>query len=244
LNRACAIVIPARYASTRFPGKPLADLCGKPMIEHVIERARAVRGVTRVLVATDDERIHEAAKRAGASAILTRPDHPSGTDRVAEVARELTEELVINLQGDEPLLDPQAIEKLHAAMAEDGSLCMATLITPLGDPASFPDPNVVKVVIDRMGFALYFSRSPIPFARHPGHASLFQHIGVYAYRREFLLRFVTLQQTPLELAEGLEQLRALEWGTRIKTVEVAWSGLAVDTPAQLEEVRRRMRTEP
>ena len=243
MNRACAIVIPARYASTRFPGKPLADLCGKPMIEHVIERARAVRGVTRVLVATDDERIHEAAKRAGASAILTRPDHPSGTDRIAEVARELAEDLVINLQGDEPLIDPQAIEKLHGAMVEDESLSMATLITPLGDPVSFQDSNVVKVVIDRCGFALYFSRSLVPFARHQGHSCVFQHIGVYAYRREFLLRLVTLPQTPLELTEGLEQLRALEWGTRIKTVEVAWHGLAVDTPEQLEEVERRMRRE-
>jgi 3-deoxy-manno-octulosonate cytidylyltransferase (CMP-KDO synthetase) len=243
LNPTSAIVIPARYASTRFPGKPLADLCGKPMLEHVIERARAVRGIRRVLVATDDERILRLAVRAGAEAKLTRADHPSGTDRIAVVARELDEDLIINLQGDEPLIDPAAIEALIAAMAADPALSMATLVTPLTDPARVQNPNVVKVVIDRRGFALYFSRTAIPFERSGGSAALFQHIGVYGYRREFLLRLVTLEQTPLELAEGLEQLRALEWGWAIRCVETAWHALAVDTPEQLEEVQRRMRAE-
>jgi 3-deoxy-manno-octulosonate cytidylyltransferase (CMP-KDO synthetase) len=234
------IVIPARYGSTRFPGKPLAELWGKPLVQHVYERARQSRLGSRVIVATDDHRIAEAAKGFGAEVAMTRADHPSGTDRVAEVAAKVNTDLVINVQGDEPLIDPQAIDAAAEPLAADASIPMATLCCALEETADLANPNVVKVVFDQAGFARYFSRLPIPFVRDGGgRATRYRHIGLYAYRREFLLELAALPTTPLEEAERLEQLRALEHGHRIRVVEVesAWPG--VDTPEDLARLQSR-----
>lgn len=232
------IVIPARYGSTRFPGKPLADLWGKPVIQHVYERAREARLAGRVIVATDEERIGAAARGFGAEVAMTSADHPSGTDRVAEVARGLAAELIVNVQGDEPLIEPGAIDAAIGPLAADCSIEMGTLCCPIEAVEELANPNVVKVVVDREGFALYFSRLPIPFVRDRGaEARRYRHIGLYVYRREFLLELAALPPTLLEQAERLEQLRALEYGHRIRVVEVesAWPG--VDTPEDLERVR-------
>jgi 3-deoxy-manno-octulosonate cytidylyltransferase (CMP-KDO synthetase) len=232
-------VIPARFASTRFPGKPLADIDGRPMIEHVYRRAAASRAVSRVIVATDDLRIATTVTGFGGHVRLTRPDHPTGTDRLAEVAAALDCDVVVNVQGDEPLLDPRAITEAVAPFA-DPSISMTTLYRRIDTPAELTDPNVVKVVVDRAGFALYFSRAPIPYQRDPrgGWPPLYRHVGLYAYRRSALMVLASLEPTPLERAESLEQLRALEHGIRIKTVETAYDSIGVDTPQDLEQVRR------
>jgi 3-deoxy-manno-octulosonate cytidylyltransferase (CMP-KDO synthetase) len=232
-------VIPARFASTRFPGKPLADIDGRPMIEHVYRRAEASPVVSRVIVATDDLRIATTVTAFGGHVRLTRPDHPSGMDRLAEVATTLDCDIVVNVQGDEPLLDPRAIAEVVEPFV-DPSVVMTTLYRRIHNPTELSDPNVVKVVLDRAGFALYFSRAPIPFARDPrgGWPPLYRHIGVYAYHRSALLVLAALEPTPLERAEALEQLRALEHGIRIKAVETAYDSIGVDTPADLDEVRR------
>jgi 3-deoxy-manno-octulosonate cytidylyltransferase (CMP-KDO synthetase) len=232
-------VIPARFASTRFPGKPLADIDGRPMIEHVYRRAAASRAVSRVIVATDDLRIAATVTGFGGHVRLTRPDHPTGTDRLAEVAAALDCDVIVNVQGDEPLLDPRAISEAVAPFA-DPSISMTTLYRRIDTPAELSDPNVVKVVVDRAGFALYFSRAPIPYQRDPrgGWPPLYRHVGLYAYRRSALMVLATLEPTPLERAESLEQLRALEHGIRIKTVETAYDSIGVDTPQDLEQVRR------
>ena len=232
-------VIPARFASTRFPGKPLADLGGRPMIEHVYRRAAASPLVTRVIVATDDLRIATVVHGFGGEVRLTRPDHETGTDRLAEVAATLDCDVVVNVQGDEPLLDPRAIGQVVEPFA-DPSVSMTTLYHRIHDPSELADPNIVKLVVDRAGFALYFSRAPIPHARDPrgGWPPLFRHIGLYAYRRTALLVLAALEPTPLERAEKLEQLRALEHGIRIKAVETAYDSIGVDTPEDLEQVRR------
>jgi 3-deoxy-manno-octulosonate cytidylyltransferase (CMP-KDO synthetase) len=232
-------VIPARFASTRFPGKPLADIDGRPMIEHVYRRAAASRAVSRVIVATDDLRIATTVTAFGGHVRLTRPDHPTGTDRLAEVAAALDCDVVVNVQGDEPLLDPRAITEVVAPFA-DPSISITTLYRRIDTPAELTDPNVVKVVVDRAGFALYFSRAPIPYQRDPrgGWPPLYRHIGLYAYRRSALMVLASLEPTPLERAESLEQLRALEHGIRIKTVETAYDSIGVDTPQDLEQVRR------
>jgi 3-deoxy-manno-octulosonate cytidylyltransferase (CMP-KDO synthetase) len=232
-------VIPARFASTRFPGKPLADIDGRPMIEHVYRRAAASRAVSRVIVATDDLRIATTVTGFGGHVRLTRPDHPTGTDRLAEVAAALDCDVVVNVQGDEPLLDPRAITEAVAPFA-DPSISMTTLYRRIDTPAELTDPNVVKVVVDRAGFALYFSRAPIPHVLDPrgGWPPLYRHVGLYAYRRSALMVLASLEPTPLERAESLEQLRALEHGIRIKTVETAYDSIGVDTPQDLEQVRR------
>ena len=232
-------VIPARFASTRFPGKPLADIDGRPMIEHVYRRAEASTAVTRVIVATDDARIAAAVTAFGGNVRLTRPEHPSGTDRLAEVAQTLDCDVIVNVQGDEPLLDPRAITEAVGPFS-DPSISMTTLYRRIESPTELTDPNVVKVVIDRAGFALYFSRAPIPHLRDPrgGWPPLYRHIGLYAYRRTALMVLASLEPTPLERAEMLEQLRALEHGIRIKAVETAYDSIGVDTPADLDEVRR------
>jgi 3-deoxy-manno-octulosonate cytidylyltransferase (CMP-KDO synthetase) len=228
------IIIPARYASRRFPGKALADLWGKPLIQHVYERARRARSGERVIVATDDERIARAAQGFGAEVAMTSQDHPSGTDRVAEVARGIEAELIVNVQGDEPLIEPASIDAAVGPLMEDGTIPMGTLCCPIDDVGELANPNVVKVVVDREGFALYFSRLPIPFVRDArGDATRYRHIGLYAYRREFLLELAGLEPTPLEEAEKLEQLRALEYGHRIKVTRVASAGPGVDTPEEL-----------
>lgn len=228
------IVIPARYHSTRFPGKPLAKLWGKPLIQHVYERAVQSRQCARVIVATDDPGIAAAAGSAGAEVAMTRPDHPTGTDRVAEVARGLDCDLVVNVQGDEPLVDPASIDAAVEPLAADASIPMGTLCAPIEETADLADPNVVKVVLDQAGFALYFSRLPIPFVRDgSADATRYHHIGLYVYRREFLLELGSLEPTPLEQAEKLEQLRVLEHGHRIRVVIVPKPSPGVDTPAEL-----------
>ena len=236
-------VIPSRLQSTRLPAKALASIAGRPMIAHVALRTGQARGLARVLVATDDARIAAAVAGTGAEAVMTRADHPSGTDRLAEVARGLDADVVVNVQGDLPLLDPRMIEGLVARMAADPALPMATLATPLHDDADWRSPHVVKVVMGADGRALYFSRSPIPWDRDGTRASGaplgWRHVGMYAYRRDVLLRLASLPPSPLERVERLEQLRALEHGIAIGVVE--WSGtepvVEVDTPADLERAR-------
>lgn len=232
-------IIPARYESTRLPGKPLADLDGQPMIQRVYERTAQARGVERVLVATDDERIRAAVTAFGGEAVMTARTHRTGTDRLAEVARTLEAEIVVNVQGDLPLLDPALVAATVAPLTADATLPMATICTPLRNVAERDNPNVVKVVTDRAGYALYFSRSPLPFHRDGAPATGLgcKHIGLYGYRREFLLRFAALEPTPLEQAEQLEQLRALEWGFRIKVTEVDAASIEVDTPHDLDRAR-------
>ncbi len=228
------VLIPAREQSQRLPGKPLADIAGKPMIVHVLERARRARGIERVLVATDSERIAAAVRAAGGEVAMTRPDCASGTDRCAEAARALDVDVVVNVQGDEPLLDPAAIERLLEAFAEP-QVRMATLARPL-EPDELENPHVVKVVRDLRGDALYFSRAPIPYRRNEGAAPL-AHVGIYGYRKDFLSLFAELSPTPLERTEGLEQLRALEHGHRIRVLVTAYRSIGVDTPEDLERVR-------
>lgn len=233
------IVIPARYASTRFPGKPLADLAGRPMIVRVCERA-AKSGAAAIHVATDDARIAAVVREHGYSAVMTRADHVSGTDRIAEVARKLKlkdREIVVNVQGDEPLLPPRLIAQVARTLAA-GKASMSTACHAIRDEASLASPNVVKVAMDRDGHALYFSRSRIPFPRD-GAAPCYRHAGIYAYRAGFLRKYASLRESPLERAESLEQLRALWHGYRIAVaVSKAEIPPGVDTPQDLEAVRR------
>lgn len=210
------------------------------MVERVYRRAAAARGVAGVLVATDDDRIAAAVRAFGGVAALTRADHASGTDRIAEVAQGLACDLVVNVQGDEPALDPAAIEAAIAPLAADPAIVMGTLGAPLDPAADLPNPNTVKVLVDRQGFALYFSRAAVPYRRERSEAlaSVMRHIGLYVYRRDFLLALAALPRTPLERQESLEQLRALEHGYRIRVVETAYTSVSVDTPEDLERVRR------
>jgi 3-deoxy-manno-octulosonate cytidylyltransferase (CMP-KDO synthetase) len=239
-------VIPARYQSTRFPGKPLADLAGRPMIEHVYRRTAAARGVEAVVVATDDERIRAVVERFGGVARMTRESHRSGTDRIAEAIEEVAADIVVNVQGDEPLIEPAMIEEVIEPLKRDGTIQMSTLCRRITALADYDNPNVVKVVTDRNGDALYFSRSPLPFVRSPRFRSgdlAYKHIGLYGYRRAFLRAFAQLEQTPLEISESLEQLRALEYGFRIRTVETQYDSIGVDTPEDLERVRHQLAAE-
>lgn len=232
-------VIPARFASSRFPGKALAVIAGKPMLQHVYERALQSRYLTDVVIATDDERIASAARAFRASVRMTREDHLSGTDRVAEVASADRAGLIVNIQGDEPLIDPAAIDAAILAMLDDEETAMGTLKKRIEDPAEIDNPNVVKVVTDLRGRAIYFSRSPIPHVRHAADTmTRFKHIGLYVYRRELLLAYSDLPVGPLERAERLEQLRALENGHGIRVVETEYESLGVDTPEDLERVSK------
>ena len=232
-------IIPARMASTRLPGKPLLDLCGKPIIQWVYERAAAAGCFDRVIVAAPDQEILSAVAAFGGEAVLTSIEHRSGSDRIAEVCRGMdTGQIIVNVQGDEPLLDPLAVARLASTLAEDESILMGSLMRPLDESDDPDDPNLVKVVVDRYNFALYFSRSRIPYVRDPGAtARIYGHIGVYAYRRDFLLEFTSSPPTMLEKAESLEQLRALENGHRIKMIETNARPVGVDTPEDLERVR-------
>jgi 3-deoxy-manno-octulosonate cytidylyltransferase (CMP-KDO synthetase) len=230
-------IIPARYQSTRLPGKALLDINGRPMIEHVYRRALEARSIDGVIVATDDLRIMAAVEGFGGAALMTSPSHPSATDRLAELAVTTTCRLVVNVQGDEPLLDAAVIDATVAAMLQDPSIEMATAARPLRAD-ELANPHVVKVVTDRNGFALYFSRAPIPFGGDGSTVDLGRaHIGLYVYRRDVLLRLAHLAPAPLERAEGLEQLRALEHGIRIKVVETNYESVGVDTAEDLERVR-------
>jgi 3-deoxy-manno-octulosonate cytidylyltransferase (CMP-KDO synthetase) len=248
-------VIPARLASTRLPNKPLADIGGQPMVVRVAERARAA-GAKQVLVATDSQQVYEAVREAGFEALLTRADHPTGTDRLAEVVEHFDwpdDQIVVNVQGDEPLIDPALVEGVAAHLAALPDCAIATAAHPIVDPAEIFNPNIVKVVPDARGIALYFSRAPIPWARDayqsswpdvaampapPAPAAVYRHIGLYAYRAGFLRRFPGLSQAPIEQAEALEQLRALWHGERIGVLLTAHAPApGVDTPADLERVR-------
>ena len=234
------VIIPARYESTRLPGKPLAVIDGKPMIQRVYECARAVPGIDAVLVATDDKRIVDVIRNRGGEAVMTSSTHASGTDRIAEVAADLEAEIVVNVQGDLPFLQPAMVDGAVDLLRCDSGLPMATIKTAIRQRAEMENPNVVKVVTDRDGYALYFSRSPIPLWRDTVPAGVlgYKHLGVYAYRRDFLLSFTRLAPTPLEQAEKLEQLRALESGFRIKVAETTSGlGVEVDTPEDLERAR-------
>ena len=229
-------VIPARYASTRLPGKPLKDIAGKPMVVRVYERASQAGLVNETLVATDDERIKTAVEAAGGKAMLTRVDHATGTDRLAEVAEVYPDvDLIVNVQGDEPLIEPGLIDQLAGLFANELDLKMATVKTEMKDEAEQKNPNNVKVVCDKAGYALYFSRSLMPYPRKGG-CPVYKHIGIYAYRRDFLLHYAKMEPTPLEQAESLEQLRALENGYRIKVVETKAKFVGVDTVEDLERV--------
>ena len=230
-------VIPARYASTRLPGKPLANIAGKPMIQHVYERASQARRPAKVLVATDHELVYQAVTDFGGQALMTSPDHPTGTDRLAEVARACPEyELIINVQGDEPLIEPAVIDQLAAAFDDEPELVMATLATVMAED-EYDKPSAVKVVTRRNGHALYFSRSLIPYPRvQLAELPVYKHIGIYAYRRDFLLTYAALAPTPLERTESLEQLRALEHGYNIKVLLTDFQSVGVDTPEDLKRV--------
>jgi 3-deoxy-manno-octulosonate cytidylyltransferase (CMP-KDO synthetase) len=236
MSLVCVAVIPARWASSRFPGKPLAMLRGKPMIQHVFERVRRTRGLSRTLVATDDARIAEAVKAFGGEVVMTG-ECRTGTDRVCEAVRSIAAEVVLDVQGDEPLIEPACLEALLAAFGEP-AVQMATLARALL-PEEATNPNVVKVVCDRDGDALYFSRAAIPFARNPPARAL-GHVGVYAFRKGFLEKLSALASTPLERAEGLEQLRVLENGLPIRVVQTSWRSVGVDTPEDLARAERAM----
>jgi 3-deoxy-manno-octulosonate cytidylyltransferase (CMP-KDO synthetase) len=230
---AAVAIIPARFNSTRFPGKPLAEIEGKPLIEHVYRRVAKAGLVNRIVVATDDRRIADAVERFGGTAFMTRSDHPSGTDRLAEASQGLAPDtLIVNVQGDEPMIDPADIDRAIAA-AVIGDAEIVTLMTKISNFTE-EDPNRVKVVTDRNGIALYFSRSRIP-----SRGTCFLHLGLYVYRVGFLQKFTKLERTPLEIAENLEQLRALEHGYRIRVVEVENESWGIDTPEDLQRYRAR-----
>jgi 3-deoxy-manno-octulosonate cytidylyltransferase (CMP-KDO synthetase) len=239
-------VIPARFASSRFPGKSLALIAGKPMVQHVFERASKARYITRLTIATDDERIAAAARRFGAPVTMTRSDHSTGTDRVAEVASADAAELIVNIQGDEPLIDPEAIDAAILSVLDDECAQMGTLKKRIDDPREVANPNVVKVVTDFQGKAIYFSRLPVPYVREQdAEASRlvrFKHIGLYVYRRDLLMSYSDLPVGPLERAERLEQLRALENGYSIRVVETDYESLGVDTPEDFDRVSQLFET--
>ncbi|BCM24244.1 3-deoxy-manno-octulosonate cytidylyltransferase [Methyloradius palustris] len=229
------IVIPARYASTRLPGKPLLDIVGKPMIQHVVERALEVKGVDAVVVATDDQRVADVVKAFGGKALMTSPDHQSGTDRLVEVMHQFPADIYLNLQGDEPLVRPEDLSALVEAM-KDKSTQVSTLCHKI-DIHEATNPNCVKVILDSKQQAIYFSRSPIPYPRESSAAKYFKHIGVYAYAREVLEKYSELPRPMIEISESLEQLRLLNADIAIKVIEVEPTGPGVDTPADLELVR-------
>lgn len=230
-------VIPARYASTRLPGKPLKDICGKPMICRVFERAKNSKLVDEVIVATDDERIFQAVEKNFGRAMMTRKDHKTGTDRLAEVAEKFPDaEIIVNVQGDEPLIEPSLIDELISEFVQDKNLQMATVATELTDENEMKNPNNVKVVIDKNNNALYFSRSLIPYPRNSGKLKVYKHIGIYAYRKSFLLNFAKMDSTELEQTESLEQLRALENGYKIRVIKSDCKFVGVDTEEDLKLV--------
>lgn len=245
-------IIPARYGSTRFPGKPLALINGFPMIQHVCQRVANATMVDRVIVATDDERVAAVVDSFGGEVMLTRADHPTGTDRLAEVAEKIESELIVNVQGDEPLIDPRMVDQAIAPLVKNQQIQMGTLASKITQIGDFHNPNVVKVVKDQSGFALYFSRAPIPWPRDLDseqlekvlpQPSFLRHIGLYVYRRELLLDYPSWPKTPLENLESLEQLRALERGIRLYVAETEFSCHGVDTPEDLKRVSQLMSAE-
>jgi 3-deoxy-manno-octulosonate cytidylyltransferase (CMP-KDO synthetase) len=241
---AATVVIPARYGSTRFPAKILASATGKPLVQHVVEQALKCRRARQVVVATDDSRIADALAPFQTAVVMTSPAHPSGTDRVAEVARGLSDEIIVNVQGDEPEIEPEVIDGLIGLLLENPQADMATAVTPIPQGRDPHDPNLVKCVLGIDGLAKYFSRCPIPYRRepnNPGNAAYYLHLGIYAYRREFLLQCAAWPPTPLELTEKLEQLRVLEHGGQIRVLKVARSTSGIDTPEQYKAFVERCR---
>jgi 3-deoxy-manno-octulosonate cytidylyltransferase (CMP-KDO synthetase) len=236
-------IIPARYASTRFPGKCLVEIAGKPLVQWVVDRAKQAKSLSQVIVATDDERVSQAVK--GAYVMLTSPNHPSGTDRLAEVAAKIECDIVVNIQGDEPLIAVEMIDRMVEALSTQHSALSTPMVTwaqRITDPRDLDNPNVVKVVFDKNGDALYFSRWPIPHERDKNErAEHYRHFGIYAYRRDFLLRYVKLPQTPLEKAEKLEQLRALENGYKIRVLLTEHESIGVDTPEDIARVEKLLK---
>jgi len=230
-------VIPARYGSTRFEGKALADILGKPMIQHVYERAINAKNLTDLVVATDDKRIFESVKKFGGNVIMTA-QHPTGTDRIAEVAGNSDAEIIVNIQGDEPLIEPAMIDEAIEPLLGDENIDLGTLVHRITSEEEYRNPNVVKVVLDRAGFAMYFSRSPIPYIKSEIFEKqiIYRHVGLYVYRRHALLDFARISPTPLESSEGLEQIRFLESGYSMKVVETQYRSIGVDTPQDLEKV--------
>lgn len=231
-------VIPARYSSTRFEGKVLADIMGKPMIQHVWERARQSLVLDELIIACDDERVASVCREFGASVAMTAKAHQCGTDRIAEVVNPLDVKVMVNIQGDEPMIHPTMIDSVASVLLENPSLSMATLVRKVDDPAVINDPHVVKVVVDKNMFALYFSRSPIPFRAANSDVKqpvYYKHFGLYGYTKDFLFTFKNLAVSHLEKVEKLEQLRVLEEGYRIKVIETKYDSVGVDTPADLEK---------
>lgn len=235
-------IIPARYASSRLPGKPLLDICGKTMLEHVWRRAQLSDVFFRVIIATDDRRIYDAAENFGAQAVMTRADHANGTSRAAEIAQNIACDYVVNIQGDEPMLDPRLLCELAEGFAADASADSATACMELTREEDINNPNIVKVARALNGRALYFSRSVLPYRRCDTGCKIYEHIGIYAYRRDFLLKLVTLPDTPLQQTESLEQLKILEHGYSMAVIETKYpsQGPNVNTAEDLEEVRRIM----
>lgn len=241
-------VIPARYDSTRFPGKALADILGKPMIQHVYERVKSAALLNDLIVATDDKRIMEAVKKFNGKAVLTGK-HDSGTDRIAEAVKKLDVDIIANIQGDEPLIEPAMVEQVVSPFLSDSSIAMSTLVSEITDASDLCNQNIVKVVTDNKDFAVYFSRSPIPFPRDNMEnsntckpvASFLKHIGIYAYTKEFLLKFTSLPQGQLEKTEKLEQLRAIENGYRIKVIKTKFDSIPVDIPEDINKVKDFLR---
>ena len=236
-------IIPARWGSTRFEGKVLAEIAGRPMIQHVWERARQSCRLNEVIIAGDTPQICQAAQRFSAKAVLTSKDHRSGTDRIAEAVRSIEADIIVNIQGDEPLLSPKVIDQLVETMLADASCTMTTVINPIENKSELENPNVVKVVIDYEGYALYFSRSVIPYNRRKvgdGRMTYYKHVGLYAYTRDFLLRITRLPPSFLETMEQLEQLRVLEAGCKIKTCLTDYESIGVDTPEDLRRVEELM----
>jgi len=236
-------IIPSRYASTRLPAKPLADICGKPMVQHVVEQAKRSVLITDVIVATDDERIAAAVRAFGGSVVMTPEEIQSGSDRIAFVAKEMHADIVVNIQGDEPLIDPLLIDQTIRALLDDPKAVVATAVKPTSSHQDVFNPNVVKVALDANGYALYFSRSPVPYVRDAHKDEewfkgtvFYKHFGIYVYRAPFLQLYTTLPQTPLEIAEKLEQLRILEHGHTIKCVVTEYESHPVDTPEDLLKV--------
>jgi 3-deoxy-manno-octulosonate cytidylyltransferase (CMP-KDO synthetase) len=235
------VVIPARYGSTRLPGKPLVSLAGQPMIQRVYERAKSAQNVGRVIVATDDQRIVKAVEAFGGEARMTRAEHRTGTERVAEVAAHVEGEIFVNVQGDEPLLDPVAVETAVQALLEEPMAAISTVATPIRTPGDIMDPNAVKVVLDFDGNALYFSRAPVPWVRDTAskiQVRHLKHLGLYAFQREALLEYPTLPQGELEKIEQLEQLRWLENGWKIRVAEVEHDAVSVDVPEDVARVEK------
>ncbi|MBL7071159.1 MAG: 3-deoxy-manno-octulosonate cytidylyltransferase [Candidatus Omnitrophica bacterium] len=233
-------IIPARFQSTRFAGKVLADLGGKPVVRHVWESAKRSKMLDDLVIAADDERIIKEAQGFDAKVVYTSPDQPSGTDRLAEVVNPMDVDIVINIQGDEPMVRPEMIDELARAILDEKNIKIATLAKKMDWTEEIRNPNTVKVVIDKNGFALYFSRSVIPYRRFETTPVFYKHLGLYAYTKDFLFEFVNLPKSNLEMTEGLEQLRALESGYRIKVVETKFDTIGIDTPEDLEKARQVM----